>query len=211
LLRGLSIATVVFIFLFGITAGVVYLRTNDSGALNQSVVDATQGASPATAAGAPASSSSADSSSPAALDTQSGPAANDQESSTEGQLNLERLQARRGLVRWCALVMGAGWVTTAGWLFYAFERAKAAVSIQGFQSARPGWLGGFLIFTGLGFVATIVELRTFGLGPLISSQTLITTLLMCFGLGAIGYYTSTALGVPTKMRPSVPLATLFLR
>lgn len=208
MLKGLLIATGVFLVLFAIASGAIVYRTQDSRVVNQTIIDKTTNESAAPPS-ARASPSGADSSA-TALDPTAGPAASNVDSSGQ-ELKLYLDTARTGLLAWCTMALAAGLLASIGWLAHASGRAKVVQGPLGFRSARPGWLLGLLIFFVLTFVATFVELKGLGLAAILAPEAIITTLLLCIALGSVGYYISTAVGVSKVMRPSVPLATLLLR
>lgn len=196
MLRAGVISFVVFIVLFGIASAVVVYRTGDSRVLSQTVLDSVTSKSTSSAA---SSSGSLDAAAPS-------------QSEETNTLDTLKEDARKGLLTWSALAMGAGLLCALGWLAMAFSRAKTAATADQFRSSGAAWLACLLGFVTLLVILSFVMLQQASHGGwALSSETSVTMGLMCFGLGLVGYYTSTAVGAPAIMRPSVPFATLIIR
>jgi len=206
-LKAFAISAVVFIVMFAILAGLVILRTSDSRVLSQAILDKAMAQD---AAPAPAAAASGPASAAPALDT-SPPQASAPGTGSEGTIELYRKQARSELLILCGLAMFAGFIAAASWLVFIFGRAKEVVGILGSASGMGAWFGGFLAFVVLGALAGVYELKFQNLATILASEATVTVILLCFAVGAIGYYLSTAFGAPKLMRPSVPLLTLMIR
>ena len=84
---------------------------------------------------------------------------------------------------WVGITLGAGLLCSLGWLFVAHDKAKVAATARDFRSARPAWLVGLLVFALATLGATLYVLKSLGLEAIFAPEPIITTLLMCFGLG----------------------------
>jgi hypothetical protein len=208
-LKAFVTSVFVFVVLLGIAGAVVVYRTDDSRVLDQTILDRSMAQNADASAGA-ATPDAATAGGNGALDAPA-PNAAASPNASNGQIDLFRAEARDGMLVWTASTLGAALLCSLAWLAHVWGVGKAASTPEDFHAARPGWLVGLLVFTLATVAAALLELNSLGLGKILAPEPKLTTLLMSFGLGVLGFYTSSALGAPVTMRRSVPLATVLLR
>lgn len=202
MIRSLGVAFVVFLALFLAGFGVVALTTRDTDILAPRYLDQAQQLVGAAIDGLPGAEGQA-------LDAGGDP---DQGTANQSnQLETFRLQARNNLNLWLGAVMIGGLVVSWSWLFHAFGKAAKVVGPESARGAAPLWWGGLITGGAIVAGATLFILRSRGLAGLVTGSVVNMGLMLSFGLVLIAYYLATAIGAPPVVRPSVPLATLWLR
>lgn len=204
MIRSIVVAIVIFAAAFGLQAGVAVFQTRDSSALSQREVDRIVNGS-ATGVAADTAQTDADAATPT-VDSQR--PAND---ASAGQMEIALEDARTALMQWEGASMGSGLLAAITWLVFASARSKKVAGIAQSASAMPHWFGGYLAFVVLAGIAAFAELEFQGLWPKIAPLVSFLSGGLIFLLGSIGYFLSTALGAPSLIRRSVPLAHLISR
>jgi hypothetical protein len=208
IVRGIVIAIVIFAAMFGVQAGVTLLQTADSGCLSRNEVNRIMKQAPSAP---PTVAADTQTDADAPTPTVDSPPPTKAADTTQGQIDLEREDAKTGLLQWGGLGMIGGLVAAIIWVIFADARHREVEAAAHSVSGRPYWLAFFLIFIVAFTAAALYELQYLGLGPKLSPVTTLVQGALILILGALGYYVSTALGAPKVIRPSVPLSHIMLR
>lgn len=152
---------------------------------------------------------------PVAAEDNLGTILGDQTSSTSAaqqQTQIEQLRRDtvKGLETGLFRSLLAGFVVAALWAIYACIRAPSVGGISGMRSASGMWALGLFSTLVLSILFAWLALRTGGAAQAVSPSRVYP-----YGIGGvvltlIAYHLATGFAAPTKMRTSVPLATLFV-
>lgn len=128
----------------------------------------------------------------------------------QAQVDQLRRDTAKGLETILFRSMLAGFVIAALWAFYACLRAPHVSGVTGMRSASGVWVLGLFATLVLAILFAWLGLRAGGAAQAVSASRVYT-----YGIGGVvltvlAYHLATGFGAPTKMRTSVPLATLFV-
>ncbi|HEY8572739.1 hypothetical protein [Phenylobacterium sp.] len=194
MIRSLGISVSIAIGALVVAAGILLWTTREPAMLNATVVDqAMRAASVAPTNGA--------------LD------APDQSSVPEATVRLDavRQDAQKRTLLWLVYTLTGALLATCGWLIFAEKRAHTVSGVQGQRSAGGLWwalfIAAVLLLAGIAYYA----LRLNALADVLSGQTLQIAIIVITVATVLTYYLGTAIAAPRVMRPSVPLATTWIR
>ena len=128
----------------------------------------------------------------------------------QAQIDQLRRDTVKGLETGLFRSILAGFVIASLWAIYACLRAPHVGGVNGMRSASGMWVLGLFATLILSVLFAWLCLRTGGAAQAVSSSRVYPYGIGGVVLTALAYHLATGFAAPTKMRTSVPLATLFV-
>lgn len=190
---GLSLAIAAGVFL--VAFGALWAATRDASMLNPSLIDEAQRASSVTVVASDVMDVAAPSAAP----------------DPGARLEAVRQDAAKRALTWLAGTVGAALAAAWLWLVMADQKGRKAAGTKGQRSAATAWWGCLALVGVAALALGYYAVKREGFAAAVAAPTLQLSILIV-GLAAfVTFYLGTAVAVPRLMRPSAPLATLWLR